>query len=80
MFAWFKSTGEILRENIVSAAELFERSIYVSDCRPQNAYEVWHDNACAGGQGEGIQGIQVARFFPQRRFRLSWWVLFWVAC
>ncbi|CAJ1380790.1 unnamed protein product [Effrenium voratum] len=46
MFAWFKSTGEILRENIVSAAELFERSIYVSDCRPQNAYEVWHDNAC----------------------------------
>ena len=36
MFAWFRSSGEILRENIVSSAELFERSIQVSDCRPEN--------------------------------------------
>lgn len=46
MFAWFRSSGEILRENIVSSAELFEQSIQVSDCQPENEYEVWHDNAC----------------------------------
>lgn len=46
MFAWFRSTGEILRDNVVSAAELFERSIHVSHCRPEDDYDLWHDNAC----------------------------------
>ena len=47
MFGWFRSTGELIWENILSSAELFERSIYVSDCKPEHSYEVWHDNACA---------------------------------
>ncbi|CAE7882584.1 WARS1, partial [Symbiodinium microadriaticum] len=46
MFGWFRSTGELIWENILSSAELFERSIYVSDCKPEHSYEVWHDNAC----------------------------------
>mmetsp|Transcript_101815 Transcript_101815/g.199704 ORF Transcript_101815/g.199704 Transcript_101815/m.199704 type:complete len:311 (+) Transcript_101815:3-935(+) len=32
MFAWFRPTGEIIRENAVAAAQLFERSLDVSPC------------------------------------------------
>ena len=64
MFAWFRSSGEILRENVRSAAELFERSIHASDCRPAQPYEalrnetetgpwgeVWNENACVVDSG-----------------------------
>ena len=49
MFAWFRSSGEILRENIVSSAELFERSIQVSDCQPENE--------CRGVDGDEAIGL-----------------------
>eukprot|EP00913_Durusdinium_trenchii_P028151 g26395.t1 len=39
MFAWFRSSGEILRANVASAAELFERSIFASPCQPENEFE-----------------------------------------
>ena len=51
MFAWFRSSGEIVRENVLSAAELFERSIHASDCRPAQPYEVWNENACVVDSG-----------------------------
>jgi len=46
MFAWFRSTGEILRENVVASAQLFEQSIYVGNCGPNTPYEFWNENAC----------------------------------
>ena len=49
MFAWFRSSGEILRENIVSSAELFEQSIQVSDCQPENE--------CRGVDGDEAIGL-----------------------
>ena len=47
MFAWFKSTGEIIMENVISAAELFEQSIQASRCQVEEEHEVWQANACA---------------------------------
>lgn len=44
MFAWFRPSGQILRNNIVAAAQLFERSIGVSRCSPDSSE--WADWAC----------------------------------
>jgi hypothetical protein len=44
MFGWFRASGEILRENVVAAADLFERSISVSSCKPESSS--WYDDAC----------------------------------
>eukprot|EP00746_Dinoflagellata_sp_MGD_P000926 gnl/MRDRNA2_/MRDRNA2_101722_c0_seq1.p1 gnl/MRDRNA2_/MRDRNA2_101722_c0~~gnl/MRDRNA2_/MRDRNA2_101722_c0_seq1.p1 ORF type:complete len:406 (+),score=69.24 gnl/MRDRNA2_/MRDRNA2_101722_c0_seq1:67-1284(+) len=46
MFAWFRPTGEIVRENIVSAAQLFEQSILTSGCHPSLPTDHWTENAC----------------------------------
>lgn len=44
MFAWFRSTGQILRDNIVAAAQLFELSISASRC--DAASPQWNEWAC----------------------------------
>eukprot|EP00928_Gymnodinium_smaydae_P031354 TRINITY_DN23033_c0_g2_i2.p1 TRINITY_DN23033_c0_g2~~TRINITY_DN23033_c0_g2_i2.p1 ORF type:complete len:348 (+),score=68.50 TRINITY_DN23033_c0_g2_i2:122-1045(+) len=47
MFGWFRSSGEMLRENVVASAELFERSIAVSQCLPgKMGAGDWVENAC----------------------------------
>lgn len=44
MFAWFRPTGQVIRRNIVAAAQLFELSIATSLCTADS--EQWLDWAC----------------------------------
>lgn len=44
MFGWFRSTGQILRENVVASAQLFERSLSASQCAVDSP--VWNDWSC----------------------------------
>ncbi|CAK0862803.1 unnamed protein product [Prorocentrum cordatum] len=46
MFGWFRSTGEVIRGNVVASAQLFEQSISAGGCGSDAPKEVWHDNAC----------------------------------
>jgi hypothetical protein len=46
MFGWFRSTGEVIRGNVVASAQLFERSISAGSCGSDTPKEAWHDNAC----------------------------------
>lgn len=46
MFGWFRHTGEIIRENVVAAAQLFEQSIIVGNCSPEQPYESWQEGVC----------------------------------
>mmetsp|Transcript_9367 Transcript_9367/g.26254 ORF Transcript_9367/g.26254 Transcript_9367/m.26254 type:complete len:396 (-) Transcript_9367:38-1225(-) len=44
MFGWFRGTGQILRDNVISAAQLFERSIAASKCGADAPD--WNENSC----------------------------------
>jgi len=44
MFSWFRSTGQILRDNIIASAQLFELSLTASNCAPDS--DQWNDWAC----------------------------------
>merc|ERR1719469_1347763 len=44
MFSWFRSTGQILRDNIIASAQLFERSIGASMCDVEST--AWNDWSC----------------------------------
>jgi len=46
LFAWFRRSGEIIRENIVASAQLFERSIAVGGCDNSITSESWIEQAC----------------------------------
>eukprot|EP00747_Dinoflagellata_sp_TGD_P170082 gnl/TRDRNA2_/TRDRNA2_200721_c0_seq1.p1 gnl/TRDRNA2_/TRDRNA2_200721_c0~~gnl/TRDRNA2_/TRDRNA2_200721_c0_seq1.p1 ORF type:complete len:432 (-),score=60.07 gnl/TRDRNA2_/TRDRNA2_200721_c0_seq1:60-1202(-) len=46
MFCWFSSTGQILRDNIVAAAQLFDQSIGVSRCGADRSAEDWNEDGC----------------------------------
>mmetsp|Transcript_12189 Transcript_12189/g.27555 ORF Transcript_12189/g.27555 Transcript_12189/m.27555 type:complete len:393 (-) Transcript_12189:64-1242(-) len=46
MFAWFSPAGEIIRDNIIAAANLFEKSIPASMCHVARSPEDWVDFAC----------------------------------
>eukprot|EP00927_Polykrikos_kofoidii_P002020 TRINITY_DN10774_c0_g1_i1.p1 TRINITY_DN10774_c0_g1~~TRINITY_DN10774_c0_g1_i1.p1 ORF type:complete len:430 (+),score=55.07 TRINITY_DN10774_c0_g1_i1:67-1290(+) len=46
LFGWFKRTGEIIRENIVMAAMLFELSISQAGCSDRQSAEEWVSSAC----------------------------------
>lgn len=46
LFAWFRRTGEIIRENIVAAAMLFEHSISAGGCDARQSSQDWVDSAC----------------------------------
>jgi len=46
LFAWFRRSGEIIRENIVAAAQLFEQSIAVGGCDNTLTSDSWIERAC----------------------------------
>jgi len=46
LFAWFRRSGEVIRENIVAAAQLFERSISVGMCDNTISSDEWLERAC----------------------------------
>lgn len=46
MFAWFRRSGELIRENIAAAAQLFEHSIQAGGCDPALPTNEWVDRAC----------------------------------
>lgn len=46
LFAWFRRSGEIIRDNIVAAAQLFEQSIAMGKCDNTLSPEEWVDRAC----------------------------------
>lgn len=46
MFGWFRASGEIIRDNVVAAAVLFEQSIVAGGCAIETSDTGWHDNAC----------------------------------
>jgi len=46
MFAWFTPTGDVIRSNILAAAQLFEQSISASSCHVARSPEDWVDFAC----------------------------------
>lgn len=46
LFGWFTRTGEIIRENILFAAQLFEQSIGVGGCDNSLTVEAWLEGAC----------------------------------
>eukprot|EP00929_Paragymnodinium_shiwhaense_P016425 TRINITY_DN12475_c0_g1_i1.p1 TRINITY_DN12475_c0_g1~~TRINITY_DN12475_c0_g1_i1.p1 ORF type:complete len:406 (+),score=54.91 TRINITY_DN12475_c0_g1_i1:115-1332(+) len=46
LFAWYKRSGEIIRENIALAAQLFEQSILIGGCSADMPVEVWLGRAC----------------------------------
>jgi len=44
MFAWFRPSGQVIRENVVAAAQLFESSISASRCSAESPE--WNEWAC----------------------------------
>lgn len=46
LYAWFRRSGEIIRENIIAAAVLFERSIEEGGCNNTLTSEAWIESAC----------------------------------
>lgn len=46
MFAWFRPTGQIIRSNVVAAAELFEQSIAIGGCGAEVDDTAWSEGSC----------------------------------
>lgn len=46
LYAWYRRTGEIIRESITMAAQLFELSISVAGCTAQLSVDEWLQRAC----------------------------------
>lgn len=80
LFAWYRRTGEIIRESVALAARLFELSAAAAGCSPEVPTEAWLQLACdlRVGQamlldswlGETDADEQQGRLYTERAYAL----------
>eukprot|EP00747_Dinoflagellata_sp_TGD_P030597 gnl/TRDRNA2_/TRDRNA2_134744_c0_seq1.p1 gnl/TRDRNA2_/TRDRNA2_134744_c0~~gnl/TRDRNA2_/TRDRNA2_134744_c0_seq1.p1 ORF type:complete len:400 (+),score=36.44 gnl/TRDRNA2_/TRDRNA2_134744_c0_seq1:97-1296(+) len=46
LYGWYRRTGEVIRENVIMAARLFEMSISIAGCSKDLSVEAWLMLAC----------------------------------
>mmetsp|Transcript_23405 Transcript_23405/g.54023 ORF Transcript_23405/g.54023 Transcript_23405/m.54023 type:complete len:412 (-) Transcript_23405:24-1259(-) len=54
LYAWFTRAGDVIRENVVAAAQLFEQSIHAAGCSAALTQDIWLIRACDIRVGQAL--------------------------